>query len=780
MAKKIEKSLVNGVDPKELGLRLKRRHEERLKEIEKVKMQREQRDRERMEKEEEREIMQREEALIEAVELEKKEEEFHLQQAKVRSEIRVREGRARAIDLVSRNLHSEDGDEFDESVHPLAIFDGLTLSEMDELLNDVKTYLDLDHKDERHKAFWANMLVVANAELDEARRRDEYERARSRGEEAFGAMMPNQGVHESVEGDVREMLEGKTRVELEELEGDVERQLATGEESEYWIAVLQRVKVHKARTWVDDVDAGLRSKRAARAPRDVPPPPPMAAKDAPPADDSDDEDLLGADFGKAAADAGNASDYENEDGGFSPRAVSPEPMSPAGGTPREGTPTRSFSPEAIRAREDEPDYLDVVDEDEDRRELERLRALQRAKKLGRFKEAAGPGATAGATERATFDAFKEGAQEAAAMSGAVIQNLTADAGEAVEAARAKEEANARASRALAERMMGDGAGEVAFAGEAPLESQVYWWHDKYRPRKPKYFNRVHTGYEWNKYNQTHYDHDNPPPKTVQGTSSTSSTPISSTSPRLRRTPSCRTGASTARRASSASTPVPRTRTLRSRSSTRSGSTRRRKGFGARSSAASSTSTSISSARGTGVSETGSSLCNETNASNIPNQTQCSCGQKTSLRGGGFLVLWATPARGRPRSRCRRLKYSYITRRTTPLRYLPEAASLLLASSRAHSEPLVSGLALRPNTRMAPTAAMVAYQGASQSSHLRDWPGGGGVSLKSLPLTWPSPCTPSAKYPPGGPAPMRRCCWRCTPRTALAANPRSPDCIFALP
>lgn len=47
-------------------------------------------------------------------------------------------------------------------------------------------------------------------------------------------------------------------------------------------------------------------------------------------------------------------------------------------------------------------------------------------------------------------------------------------------------------------------------------TQVYWWHDKYRPRKPKYFNRVHTGYEWNKYNQTHYDHDNPPPKIVQG------------------------------------------------------------------------------------------------------------------------------------------------------------------------------------------------------------------------------------------------------------------------
>ncbi|PHH55872.1 Uncharacterized protein C2F12.12c [Ceratocystis fimbriata CBS 114723] len=42
------------------------------------------------------------------------------------------------------------------------------------------------------------------------------------------------------------------------------------------------------------------------------------------------------------------------------------------------------------------------------------------------------------------------------------------------------------------------------------------WANKYRPRKPRYFNRVQMGYEWNKYNQTHYDHDNPPPKVVQG------------------------------------------------------------------------------------------------------------------------------------------------------------------------------------------------------------------------------------------------------------------------
>ena len=35
-------------------------------------------------------------------------------------------------------------------------------------------------------------------------------------------------------------------------------------------------------------------------------------------------------------------------------------------------------------------------------------------------------------------------------------------------------------------------------------------------RKPRYYNKVKIGYLWNKYNRTHYDADNPPPKTVKG------------------------------------------------------------------------------------------------------------------------------------------------------------------------------------------------------------------------------------------------------------------------
>ena len=52
--------------------------------------------------------------------------------------------------------------------------------------------------------------------------------------------------------------------------------------------------------------------------------------------------------------------------------------------------------------------------------------------------------------------------------------------------------------------------------EVSLPGVTYWWQDKYRPRKPRYFNRVRTGWDWNRYNHSHYDFDNPPPKKIQG------------------------------------------------------------------------------------------------------------------------------------------------------------------------------------------------------------------------------------------------------------------------
>ncbi|RYN48780.1 hypothetical protein AA0114_g6966 [Alternaria tenuissima] len=76
----------------------------------------------------------------------------------------------------------------------------------------------------------------------------------------------------------------------------------------------------------------------------------------------------------------------------------------------------------------------------------------------------------------------------------------------------------KATMALYEREVARGVeeGEEIFTAEEEVTTARPQWAGNYKPRKPRYFNRVQMGYEWNKYNQTHYDHDNPPPKVVQG------------------------------------------------------------------------------------------------------------------------------------------------------------------------------------------------------------------------------------------------------------------------
>jgi hypothetical protein len=55
-----------------------------------------------------------------------------------------------------------------------------------------------------------------------------------------------------------------------------------------------------------------------------------------------------------------------------------------------------------------------------------------------------------------------------------------------------------------------------FTGTDVAVMAEYPWAKDYPPRKPKFQNRVHMGYEWNNYNQAHYTNANPPPRVVQG------------------------------------------------------------------------------------------------------------------------------------------------------------------------------------------------------------------------------------------------------------------------
>ena len=61
--------------------------------------------------------------------------------------------------------------------------------------------------------------------------------------------------------------------------------------------------------------------------------------------------------------------------------------------------------------------------------------------------------------------------------------------------------------------------EELFNTEVDIPATPPKWADQHpdiTPQKPKFFNRVQVGYEWNAYNKIHYTEQNPPPKIVTG------------------------------------------------------------------------------------------------------------------------------------------------------------------------------------------------------------------------------------------------------------------------
>ncbi|KAK8938555.1 hypothetical protein KSP39_PZI011413 [Platanthera zijinensis] len=443
--KKIERDVSQGIAVDISVISEKKRQRERMAEIEKVKKRREERAIEKAQHEEEMVLLARERAKAEFQDWEKKEEEFHFDQSKFRSQIRLREGRVKPIDVLAKNFDCSD--DFDIEINePYMVFMGLTVREMEELHDDIKMYLDMDRSTETRIKFWEALMVVCNWELAEARKKDALDRARVRGEKPPADILAEErGLHSSVESDVKGLLEGKSFAELEKMQENIGSQMRSGTAKvvEYWEAVLKRLQIYKAKACLKEIHASLLRKYLQHLEQPVETEQRLETiEEINPSEEdvhvTEDPQQLYAEFGK--------DESENE---------------------LEGEPG-SFSPELIHGNEDE----EAIDPEEDRADLDRKREVVLMEQHRRIQEALQP-------KQATPDELEM---------------------KAIKAMGVMEEGDA---------IFGVGA-------EISLDSQVYWWHDKYRPRKPKYFNRVHTGYEWNKYNQTHYDHDNPPPKIVQG------------------------------------------------------------------------------------------------------------------------------------------------------------------------------------------------------------------------------------------------------------------------
>ncbi|KFK36558.1 hypothetical protein AALP_AA4G139000 [Arabis alpina] len=392
--KKIEKDIHQGASLDEYSKKAKkRRYRENLVEVEKIKKRKEESAMKKARHEEDIALLARERARAEFQDWEKKEEEFYFDQSKVRSKIRLREGRAKPIDVLYHQL--------DE---PYNFLKGLTLEDMEELRDDIKIYLDLDRT---RVEYWEALTVVCDWELAEARRV-------SVGEE-------ERGLHASVEADVIELLDGKTYTELVQLQMYIESQMRSGlaKVVEYWEAVLKRLDIYKAKACLKEIHAKMQRRHL------------EFNHGLGHVVQENEEEIDGMDLSYAE-------EEEEVDG--------------------------SFSPELMHGY----DLEETIDPEDDRKllETERMVVLERQKK--RLKEAI-----------------------MVSKQRHVENNLEL---KAMKAMGAMEEGDA---------VFGSNA-------EVNLNSEVY------RPRKPKYFNRVHTGYEWNKYNQTHYDQETPPPKTVQG------------------------------------------------------------------------------------------------------------------------------------------------------------------------------------------------------------------------------------------------------------------------
>lgn len=263
----------------------------------------------------------------------------------------------------------------------------------------------------------------------------------------------------TVESDVTALLAGKSYEHLATLQKQIQAKLASGEpvDTDYWEALLKKLIVWKAKAKLKslhEVVVRNRLEQLRKRQRDEA----LQAQ----------EELL-AGVARSAA--------QSVKGGRSVAAVAKEPDVPAESVEPYD---RSMSPPLVEALElsAEEREFEIVSE---RDQLQLLLEQRRAVAASRYVPKAAQPVVATETPEAT---------------------ASTDVADALYKAEAEREL--------------DEEEELFNMEENIAQPTSYSWEDKWRPRKPRYFNRVHTGYEWNKYNQTHYDLDNPPPKVVQG------------------------------------------------------------------------------------------------------------------------------------------------------------------------------------------------------------------------------------------------------------------------
>ncbi|WAR27383.1 CATIN-like protein [Mya arenaria] len=407
-SKKISKEGNESLDRNEIHQMTKKKMEETRLELEKVKKRRLEREREREERDNER---------------------FHLQQAKLRSEIRIQDGRAKPIDLLAKYISAEDDELAIEMHEPYTYLYGLTITDLEDLLEDIKVYLELEQG--KNTEYWRDIVTVTEDELQKLRKLENARDFSNR----------RQGINEAVNEEVVSVFKGKSTKQLLLLEDQMKKKLQGGEGVDQGIessglfpAGMKREGTPNSGRATPTSGRGTPTKRreategSGRLLEQLELTQGMKLRQADGEEDSEDEPIL------------TEEDLIEDQSVLDYRAG-------------------SYSPVLIRPADIDDLEAVIYDPTDDMKKLALARIQVRSTGRVRLDQ-----------ETEMIEKAKEGMDDE----------------------------------------------EAQFSVQHELEKQSFLWSDKYRPRKPRFFNRVHTGFEWNKYNQTHYDIDNPPPKIVQG------------------------------------------------------------------------------------------------------------------------------------------------------------------------------------------------------------------------------------------------------------------------
>ncbi|KAF9917837.1 hypothetical protein BX616_011135 [Lobosporangium transversale] len=463
-AKKREVEKKKGISSAEAARRDAIRREEARIELEKLKQKRAEREREREEREEELVRIQRASEQAQLGDWQAQEEEFHLKQAKRRAEIRIKSNRAKPIDILAVNIKliaedrgEKDEDEEDDIGLEIDVEEPYTIFDNLSLQEVEELFHDIKFylsldKDEQSMDFWRSMLIVCEDKLTE------LDPARA----VQSVVAPH------IAQDIASKLAGKSYEELTLLQGQIQRKLGAGGaiDVDYWEALLKTLIVWKAKAKLNVIHQKILQKRLEQ----------LKARQLREAEKEKAE--------LAAVLAMQTQDVEGDVSGLRELLDDEAELAPDDNDQdMDGLNTpalpydRAMSPEPVDTLSREDQSLAVVDQWEDWAEILEKRRQVLNKQFNPKKK----NPDQDMDEQHPDDEF--------------VSKILFD----------KEAAKQMAVN------------EEVFNVEAALQrQQTYMWQDKYRPRKPRFFNRVHTGYEWNKYNQTHYDHDNPPPKVVQG------------------------------------------------------------------------------------------------------------------------------------------------------------------------------------------------------------------------------------------------------------------------